>query len=178
MAERELFKVFANPWRLQDVGDQGQVVSLCRAKVEMWRPACVDRISLRVDLHELQAPGGDQGLVRPLLDGVVDDEQQFGDEAHVARIDEYGTLLELVAVLLQHQVSHRMHQRMAGMHQARHRGAHPIGETDVFLLEADSLVTPQNRLQAPAITAADDPVTLTDAGRNVGDLVPTRLARP
>ena len=52
-------------------------------------------------------------------------------------------MLELVAMGFQHQVGHRLHQRMAGVEQAGHRRAGALNQADKLLLEAHALVAAQ-----------------------------------
>jgi hypothetical protein len=108
---------------------------------------------------------------------VVDDEHHLGRQAHVARVHQHRALLELVAVLLEHQVGHRLHQRVGRVQQAGHRRADAVKHADVLLLEADALVAAQHGVGIAAVAPGDLAVALADDGRDVGDLVAARFTR-
>jgi hypothetical protein len=71
---------------------------------------------------------------------------------------------------VQHEIRRRVHQRMSGMDEFRHRLAvDPL----MLPLETDALVLAQHR----GASLADHPVSLTDARRHVPDLVASGFPR-
>ena len=73
-----------------------------RLQSGMWRPTRVDGLARGVDLDEFACVVRRRGWGLAFLDRVIDDEHHFRRDARCRRVNQHRALLELVAVLLQH----------------------------------------------------------------------------
>jgi len=173
--ERALFLVGADPRRIQQVREQRPVGGRERLQVEVRRPAGEHGRPVGRDADELQPLGED--LVVAGADLVGQQEEQVRLVAAVGRVYQERPLAQQVAVLLEQQVAHGEHERVAGMQHGGERRARPVERSHRVLGEADALVTFQDRGQLAAVAPGDDAVAVADSDRDVGDLEAGPLAR-
>ena len=119
----------------------------------MGRPTGIADLAVAVDGHELQAARHNQARFAALLDRVVDEEQELRIDALVVGVHQHGALFELAAVLLDHQVHNRLHERMGRVQQARHRFIGLVLDADLVLLEADPLVFGHHRIHVAPVAS-------------------------
>lgn len=143
----------------------------------MRSPTRVRCVAIRVNFHELHPPRDDTRRISPFFHHVIDDEHYFRSDTHVGGIDQDRALLELVSMVLQHEIGDGLHQGMARMDETCHRCADTIRQADVLLLEADTLVTTQDWVRISAFSGHVLTIPFANSRRHIRDLIATVLAR-
>jgi hypothetical protein len=95
---------------------------------------------------------------------VGEQEEQVVRVARRLRVDQDRALAQQVGVLLQQEVAHRQHERMAGVHQLAKARPGLVGRAHGGLGEADPLVALEHGRELAAVAAGDEAVAFAEFG--------------